>query len=115
MRRFDTYGKMKKRMLSPSNTAMSIIEHAGTPRFFTSEKIPQRAELTLREAADILLVSESFLAALLDSGEIPSQKIGNRVRINPDDLLAFQAEQKRFHLETVDELVEEGQLLNPNY
>ena len=93
---------------------MSVIEYATVPRFNVSDKMP-RAELTLREAANVLNVSEPFLATLLDTGEIPSQRTENRIRINSDDLVAFQAEQKRLHLETVDELVEEGQLLNPNY
>ena len=78
-----------------------------------SFRIP--SELTLREAANVLHVSEPFLLALLDSGAIPAQRIGNRVRINSGDLLAFQADQRQLHLDTIDELVEEGQLLNPNY
>ena len=77
--------------------------------------VPPGTELTLREAADILLVSESFLVGLLDSGEIPRQKIANRLLIKSDDLLAFKTKRQRLHLEAVDELVEEGQLLNPNY
>ena len=77
--------------------------------------VPAVSELTVSQAADVLHVSEPFLLALLDSGEIPAQRIGNRVRINADDLHAFQTAHQRHHLKTVDELVEEGQLLNPNY
>ena len=93
---------------------MSVIEYIATPRLNIPDKMP-RAELTLREAADVLHVSEPFLLTLLDAGKIPSQRTGNRVQIHLDDLVVFQTEQKRLHLETVDELVEEGQLLNPNY
>ena len=77
--------------------------------------VPTVSELTVAQAANVLHVSEPFLLTLLDSGEIPAQKIGNRVRINADDIHAFQASHQRHHLKTVDELVEEGQLLNPNY
>jgi len=96
---------------------MSVINYAPSSPFFASEKFAASsdADLTLREAADVLLVSEPFLVALLDSGEIPSQKIGNQYRLHLEDILAFQAERKRLHLEAVDELVEEGQLFNPNY
>ena len=97
---------------------MSIVEYSSTAPIFSAEKFfvaPPQTELTLREAADLLFVSEPFMASLLDSGKIPYQKIGNQYRIKSDDLLAFSSEQKRFHLEMVDELVEEGQLFNPNY
>ena len=77
--------------------------------------VPPHAELTIREASDILLVSEPFLNSLLDANEMPHQTLGNQRRIKSDDLLAFKAERQRLHMEAVDELVEEGQLLNPNY
>ncbi|HBT75829.1 MAG TPA: hypothetical protein DEB39_02645 [Planctomycetaceae bacterium] len=77
--------------------------------------VPPHAELTIREASDILLISEPFLNSLLDADEIPHQKLGNQRRIKSDDLLAFKSERQRLHMEAVDELVEEGQLLNPNY
>ncbi len=77
--------------------------------------VPPHAELTIREASDILLVSEPFLNSLLDADEMPHQTLGNQRRIKSDDLLAFKAERQRLHMEAVDELVEEGQLLNPNY
>ena len=77
--------------------------------------LPTLPELTVAQAAELLLVSESFMLTLLDSGEISCQNIGNQRYIKSVDLFAFKAKQKRLHLETVDELVEEGQLLNPNY
>jgi excisionase family DNA binding protein len=100
---------------------MSVIEHVNLPPFFSSDNfsdvdvvLPQ-PELTLREAADILLVSESFMITLLDSGAIPCQKNGNIFRIKSNDLLAFKTEQKQRHMEAIDQLVEEGQIMNPNY
>ena len=77
--------------------------------------LPSLPELTIAQAAELLFVSESFVLTLVDSGELPSQTVGNQRRIKSDDLFTFKAKQKRLHMETVDELVEEGQFLNPNY
>ena len=100
---------------------MSVINYANALQFFSSDAffdiggVSSCAELSLREAADVLFVSESFLMTLLDSGKIPSQGIGSQRRIKSEDLLTFKLEQSQLHMNTVDELVEEGQLFNPNY
>ena len=63
--------------------------------------IPEHAHLTTEEAADLLNVSRPFFVKLLESGEIPFEKAGNRRRILIDDILQYkekihQKEQKYY-------------------
>jgi excisionase family DNA binding protein len=44
------------------------------------------------EVADILQVSRSFAYQLMQRGEIPSVRIGNAVRVRPEDLQNYISE-----------------------
>lgn len=52
--------------------------------------MPLRAELTAPEAAGLLNVSCPFLAGLLDSGELPSHKVGSHRRVRLTDLMTYK-------------------------
>ena len=48
--------------------------------------------LKTEEVAEILQVSRSFAYQLMKRGEIPSVRIGNAVRVRPEDLQRYISE-----------------------
>ena len=52
--------------------------------------IPESAELTTVQAADVLNVSRPFLIKLLDQKAIPHRKVGKHRRIRMEDVMAFK-------------------------
>jgi excisionase family DNA binding protein len=71
--------------------------------------VPYGAELTTKEAADLLNVSRPFLVSLLTSGKIPHHKVGSHRRIKASDLLSFRAERDAVRASALDELQDLGQ------
>jgi excisionase family DNA binding protein len=52
--------------------------------------VPYGAELTTKEAADLLNVSQPFLTSLLKEGKIPFHKVGSLRRVRACDVLDFR-------------------------
>ena len=67
--------------------------------------IPQHAELTTMESADILNVSRPYLIKLLEAGEISFRKVGRHRRIRMEDLMFYMEESDRKSRAAMDELV----------
>ncbi len=48
------------------------------------------AEITTRQAAELLLVSRRYVVGMIDRGELPARMVGRRRRLSLRDVLAFR-------------------------
>jgi excisionase family DNA binding protein len=71
--------------------------------------IPENAELTSVQAAELLSVSRPFLIKLLDEGALPYRKVGKHRRIRLEDVLAYKQRIDREREAVLDELVAQAQ------
>ena len=71
--------------------------------------IPRHASLTTQEAADLLNVSRPFLVKLLEAGQIPFARIGNRRKVLASDLFRYKSESDKRQSDAIDKLVEQAQ------
>ena len=72
---------------------------------------PLHAELTTRQAADLLQVSRTHVVQLLDDGRIPCRKVGVHRRVPAEDLLACRRATEARRRETIDALTARDQEL----
>lgn len=71
--------------------------------------IPQNAELTTVQAANILNVSRPFLIKLLEEGTIPYHKVGKHRRIRIKDVMNYKQAIDQEREAVLDQLVAEAQ------
>ena len=69
------------------------------------------AELTTRQAADLLQVSRTHLVQLLEDGRIPHRKVGAHRRVRARDLFDYRRETESRRREALDELTANDQKL----
>lgn len=92
---------------------MNILEAMAAGRGVTI--IPENAELTTFEAADVLKVSRPYLIKLLDEGAIPFRRVGRHRRIRMEDVMAYKARDDRERDAVMDQLVREAQEQDMGY
>ena len=86
---------------------MDILEAMAAGRGITL--IPENAELTTVQAADVLNVSRPFLIKLLEEKARPCRKVGAHRRIRMEDVMAYKARNYADREAVLDQLVAEAQ------
>jgi excisionase family DNA binding protein len=86
---------------------MDILEAMAAGRGITL--IPENAELTTVQAADVLNVSRPFLIKLLEEKALPCRKVGAHRRIRTEDVMAYKARNDAEREAVLDQLVAEAQ------
>lgn len=76
---------------------------------------PKHVLLTTQEAADFLNVSRPFLVKLLESGEIPFEKVDNRRRVLANDLQRYKLIQIKKRRAVLQKLTAQAQKLGIDY
>ena len=73
------------------------------------------ADLSLGQAAGVLSVDRQYLMDLLDKGEIPYRKVGNRRQISLTALLDFKRRDDDYRREIARQLTEEAEHIGLEY
>ena len=76
---------------------------------------PVQAEVTSQQAADILNVSRPYLMKLLNEGEIPYKRVGNRRKISLVELLDYQRRDDEYRRDIARQLTQEAQHIGLEY
>lgn len=77
--------------------------------------VPVHAELTTREAADLLNVSRPHLIKLLESGELSYHKTGKHRRVRFTDLMDYKTQRDIASEQAMTLLAEQAQALRTGY
>jgi excisionase family DNA binding protein len=92
---------------------MNILEAMAAGRGVTI--IPENAELTTVQAAEVLNVSRPFLIKLLEEGAIPHRKVGKHRRVRMEDVMAYKERVDRDREAILDQLAAQAQELDMGY
>ena len=95
--------------LSPAlgQLVLDVLTHVAKGEMVTV--VPYGAELSTKEAADLLNVSRPFLIKLLEQGEIGFHRVGSHRRIQAEELLRYKKTRDRQRREAMKELQRLGQ------
>ncbi len=77
--------------------------------------IPESAELTTVQAADVLNISRPFLIKLLDQKAIPHRKVGKHRRILMEDVMAYKNAIDRERELVLEQLTRDAQAHDMGY
>ena len=113
--RVETESKLPPIQLPPGAVAllMNILEAMAAGRGITI--IPENAELTTVQAAEVPNVSRPFLIKLLEDNVIPHRKVGKHRRVRMEDVMAYKENIDRKREAVLDQLVAQAQELDMGY
>jgi excisionase family DNA binding protein len=86
---------------------MDILDAMASGRGVTL--IPEDAELTTVQAAEILKVSRPFLIKLLEEGKIPYRKVGKHRRVRMEDVMNYKMAIDQEREAVLDQLAADAQ------
>jgi excisionase family DNA binding protein len=92
---------------------MDILEAMAAGRSVTI--IPEDAELTTVQAAEVLNVSRPFLIGLLEKNVIPYRKVGTHRRVRMEDVMAYKARIDAEREQILDQLAADAQEYDMGY
>ncbi len=92
---------------------LQILEDMAAGRGVTL--IPENAELTTVQAADLLNVSRPFLIKLIDDGALRCRKVGRHRRLRLTDVLAYKTRVDQDREQVLDALVTGAQEQDMGY
>ncbi len=92
---------------------MDILEAMAAGRGVTI--LPESAELTTVEAAEMLNVSRPFLIKLLEDKTIPHRKVGRHRRVRMEDVMAYKTAIDQEREVVLDQLSREAQEQDMGY
>lgn len=92
---------------------MAVLEDIAAGRAVTI--VPQNAELTTQQAADVLNVSRPFLIGLLEEKKLPFRMVGTHRRVRFEDVLNYKDAIDVERRKVLAELAAEAQELGMGY
>lgn len=102
-------GDQVKIDLSPALGQLVLDVLASVARGEMVTFVPYGAELSTKEAADLLNVSRPFLVKLLESGEIDFHRVGSHRRVKAVDVLDYKKRRDNTRRKGLKELQRLGQ------